>query len=103
MLLEWIVTHTEPRPGASPISFLLLASSGDDAMREAEQQYPEGQSNAIIIMTARLASDIGALTIYDGSKWLPVTWYIFRSWTGERRVGNVPFTGPVFHLGKETE
>lgn len=35
--------------------------------------------------------------------WLKVTGWIFRSWTGDRRVNGVAYTGPVYVLHSDTE
>lgn len=37
--------------------------------------------------------------IKKGESWLVVDRYIFRSWTGERRVNGKPYKGRVFVLG----
>jgi hypothetical protein len=34
-------------------------------------------------------------------KWSVVSYYVFRSWTGKRRISGKPYKGPVFVLGTE--
>jgi hypothetical protein len=34
-------------------------------------------------------------------EWVEVTEYIFRSWTGARRIDGVDHTGPVYRLGTD--
>ena len=41
------------------------------------------------------------LEIHVNSAWVEVTEWIFRSWTGGRRIDGVPYHGPVFYLGKD--
>jgi hypothetical protein len=36
---------------------------------------------------------------HDPENWIQVSSYIFRSWTGPRRINGEPYDGPVFYLG----
>jgi hypothetical protein len=35
------------------------------------------------------------------SEWVKVTEYIFRSWTGQRRINGVEYHGPCYYLGTD--
>lgn len=41
--------------------------------------------------------------IKQGGRWLKVDAWIFRSWTGARRVDSVPYAGANFYLGNAKE
>ncbi len=34
-------------------------------------------------------------------KWIEVAEYVFRSWTGERKLNDKPYNGPVYVLGTD--
>lgn len=40
------------------------------------------------------------LEIKVNSRWVTVTWYIFRSWTGPRKLDGMPYYGPAVELGR---
>lgn len=39
------------------------------------------------------------LEICVNDKWVKVSWYIFRSWSGLRRIDGLPYYGPTCLLG----
>jgi hypothetical protein len=52
--------------------------------------------------TAKLEICTRPSMLNDG--WIEVSTEIFRSWGGERRIGNTPYNGPVyFYLSNEIE
>lgn len=42
------------------------------------------------------------LEIKVNDKWVEVNEWIFRSWSGPRRINTNDYTGTVFYLGSET-
>lgn len=38
---------------------------------------------------------------FIGSRWVKTSTYIFRSWTGKRRIDGENYNGPVYVLGTE--
>lgn len=46
--------------------------------------------------------DSDFMEIFSGGRWIEVSEWIFRSYTGERRLNNKPYNGPVYVLGTDT-
>ena len=54
-----------------------------------------------MVAKARIEPPEALYEVQNGNRWLTTTEYLFRSWTGERRIDGKPYHGPVYFLGSD--